>query len=261
MTSEAPAFPNDNEDLQGFLRDLGVDLSAANMSMADNNADIPVIPGHEIYERVMGNKPPTDVEDLPVSPKLEALLATPVTTRRDVRRVRRAIAKEMRQRAAQREPGLGITPNNVDDMELGVGEALQNAIRYGGGGYHVRLGRTSLGNVVMFAENLAYEYPKNTLAPCKSGRCIQLGRVATFDNAELPREADEHARGLYLIVRSSANEARADRPVTVGLYREPVEEIPAYRKDMTPAEPPTRVIEKTIFWGEWGEPHDYMTAV
>lgn len=187
----AVEFPD--EDLLSFLVAEGIDTTLA-------ASGVSVLPSQELFEQGLGRRPAEDLQELPLDDDVRALLATKAAHPRHVPLLRRAVAQEA-SRLMSTTCLLDMDIDGVNDVRQGVGELLQNAMRYAGGVERVDMRRTASGKLYVGVHNLAPDYPDGPVLHEREGRRpLVLGRTLPR-GAERESADDQHGWGTFILGR------------------------------------------------------------
>lgn len=216
------------------------------------NSEIPVIDGEAIFQALQTAAIP-EVRNLGLSGEAASTLSDGISEESQVGVVRRLIRDVLRENIDRSD--LHLNEDVIFQACLGASEALQNALRHGGGAHRVILGSTPYGNIFIGVENQMLD----NLPHQKT-----IGKAALGLNVKRPEDLtdDLHMRGLFLMAVNTVNGLneedcaglRAQRTVSAGLSSlslRALDTLASY-KTMEPAHHTSIEMRRTLAWGVYG---------
>lgn len=216
------------------------------------NSEIPVIDGEAIFQALQTAAVP-EIRNLGISREAAETLSNGISEEAQVGVARRLIRDILRDNIDRSD--LHLNEDVIFQACLGASEALQNALRHGGGARRIILGATPYGNIFIGVENQMLD----NLPHEKT-----IGRAALGLNVNLPEELtdDLHMRGLFLMAVNTVNGLneencaglRAQRTVSAGLSSLSLENLNmlARYQPVEPVHADSGELRRTLAWGVYG---------
>lgn len=252
-TLDEPDEPKVTETQSAAITNAAVQArSPENGQPYQPNSAIPVIDGEAIFQALQTAAVP-EIRNLGLPQEAAITLSNGITEESQVGVARRLIREVLRENADRGD--LHLNEDVIFQACLGTSEALQNALRHGGGARRIILGATPYGNIFIGVEN---EMLDNL--PLEK----TIGKASLGLNVELAEELtdDVHMRGLFLMAVNTVNGLneedcaglRAQRTISAGLSSLPLHALDtlARYEPIEPMHQNTTELRRTIAWGVYG---------
>lgn len=216
------------------------------------NSEIPVIDGEAIFQALQTAAVP-EIRSLGISHEATETLNSGISEESQVGVARRLIREILRDNADRSD--LHLNEDVIFQACLGASEALQNALRHGGGARRIILGATPYGNIFIGIENQMLD----NLPHEKT-----IGKAALGLDVEVAEEftSDLHMRGLFLMAVNTVNGLneedcaglRAQRTISAGLSSLPLKDLNmlAQYQPIEPVHGDRDELRRTLAWGVYG---------
>lgn len=251
-TLDEPDEPKITETQSAAITNASVQArSPENGQPYQPNSAIPVIDGEAIFQALQTAAVP-EVRNLGLSHEAAATLSGGITEESQVGVARRLIREVLRENADRSD--LHLNEDVIFQACLGASEALQNALRHGGGARRVILGSTPYGNIFIGVENEMLDNIPQENAIGKAALGLNIKRAEELTD-------DLHMRGLFLMAVNTVNGLneedcaglRAQRTISAGLSSLPLHALDTLA-NYEPIETThqTSELRRTIAWGVYG---------
>lgn len=217
--------------------------------------EVPVIDGEAIYEALQTAAIP-EISSLGLSQEQTAFLEQIVISPRQVAEARQYIREILRERA--HDTNLHINEDVIFQACIGLSEALQNAIRHGGGARRIIMGVTPYGNIFIGIENnMTDNLPhEKTVGKAALGLGLGAENIEEFTD-------DTHKRGLFLMAVHTVNGLneqgcaglQKDRTISAGLSSmslTDLEKLARFEYAASPQAEQQSEYRRTLSWGVYG---------
>ena len=202
--------------------------------------------GEEFFADLQDRLPPDGQSPLPFSHELSVRLGTPLTHELAFPALRRDLTRELRGMVADPHLGLNADEGTIDDLRLGLSEAVQNSFRNDRGVYRIDVLGTAAGGLYTAVHNISVNYPPGPVFHLRRGqRPLRLDRNS-LDGRQAELADDEHGWGLGLI----GHFALQGEAQNMGFYREKIALIP----NISTGE--SVEITRLVFWSLYGRSQD-----
>jgi hypothetical protein len=215
------------------------------------NSAIPVIDGEAIFQALQTAAVP-EVRSLGLSREATETFGNGISEESQVGVARRLIREVLRENIDRSD--LHLNEDVIFQACLGASEALQNALRHGGGARRIILGATPYGNIFIGIENQMLDNLPHEKTIGKAALGLNVERAEDLTD-------DLHMRGLFLMAVNTVNGLneedcaglRAQRTISAGLSSlslHALETLAQYQ----PMEPMHNSVEmrRTLAWGVYG---------
>lgn len=252
-TLDEPDEPKITETQSAAITNASVQArSPENGQPYQPNSAIPVIDGEAIFQALQTAAVP-EVRSLGLSHEATTTLSSGITEESQVGVARRLIREVLRENADRSD--LHLNEDVIFQACLGASEALQNALRHGGGARRIILGSTPYGNIFIGVENEMLDNLPQENSIGKAALGLNIKRAEEFTD-------DLHMRGLFLMAVNTVNGLneedcaglRAQRTISAGLSSLPLNALDTlanYEPIETNHIADTE-LRRTIAWGVYG---------